>query len=110
MRLGLLRSEAGKWLRTPKKLTTSHDVPSGAVRRWHSQCLAFAERSLEEVPLDKRDVTSTTFPVDPKNLREAKRLIKNFRRGLAELLSDGTCREVYNLTVALYPLSKEIVQ
>ncbi len=107
LRLGLLKSDAGKWTRTSKKLSTAQDIPSGAVRRWHQQCLTIAEQSLETVAVEKRDITSTTFPVDPKNLKEAKRLIKNFRRGLAELLADGHCREVYNLTVALYPLTKE---
>ncbi len=107
IRLDLIRMEGAKFIRHSKRLMTSSDSPSAAIRHWHSQSLEIAKKSLEEVEVAKRDVTSITMPVDTKNLAEAKRLIKNFRRGMSELLQQGQCQEVYNLTIALYPLTKE---
>lgn len=47
-----------------------------------------------------------TMAVDKQRLPEAKALIKSFRRDLAKLLSRGKKRdEVYNLSIALFPIT-----
>ena len=105
-RLGLLEERSGKWARTREKLTTTHDVQSAGLRRAHGQRLRQAIQALEETPLELRDITSVTFPADPSSLPLAKKLIKEFRRALSDLLEEGRSTEVYHLTVALVPATR----
>lgn len=107
LRLGLLREDDGVLRRVEAPLTTSHDIPSAAVRRWHHDVLGLAQGALETVPVDRRDLTTVTMAIDPKRLPLAKKMIRNFRRGLSEILEDGSLTEVYTLAVSLFPMSRE---
>jgi len=44
-----------------------------------------------------------TMAIDPKNLPEAKKLIREFRKNLSVLLEEGTKTEVYDLNIQLLP-------
>ena len=104
-RLGLLTGPSGARRPTHADLTTSHDLPSSALRISHTQSLKNAVRALAEVPVQARDISSITMAIDPARLPEAKALICDFRRRLAALLEAGTKSEVYDLNVQLVPLS-----
>jgi uncharacterized protein (TIGR02147 family) len=106
VRLGFLVEKAGTFSPTPN-LTTTHDVPSAALRKYHSQNLMRAITVLEECPVEARDVTAITMAIDPAKLPLAKKAIKNFRREMANLLEAGPKTEVYNLSVVLFPLTRK---
>ena len=106
VRLGYLEIHGDRMVRTTTGLTTSNDVPSAALRRHHHQNLQLAEASLENDPVDRRDISSITMAVDPRRLPEAKALVRQFRRKVCELLEGGESREVYTLSVQLFPLTK----
>src|SRR5205823_2962609 len=103
---GLLAREADR-LRATDGWTTTHDVPSGALRRYHAQLLELAARALEDVPVELRDVTAMTMAIHPAKLPLAKEEIKRFRRRLARLLEDESATEVYHLTIQLVPVSRK---
>ncbi|ASD62222.1 TIGR02147 family protein [Bdellovibrio bacteriovorus] len=105
-RLGLLQIEDGKFIVTHKQLETSHNIPSESLRRSHKQSLVQVLDNMDRVPLDLRDVTSITFPMNRKKIPEAKRLIRNFRRKMATLMTQGPKTDVYNLNVQLFPVTK----
>jgi DNA-binding Lrp family transcriptional regulator len=105
-RLGLTKEIAGKLTPSHHNITTTHDVPSAALKKGHKQQIELALAALLEIPLDKRDITSITMPVDPKKLPMAKDLIREFRRQMSQLLENGDCSEVYSLNIQLIPLSK----
>ncbi|AFY03315.1 hypothetical protein Bdt_3641 [Bdellovibrio bacteriovorus str. Tiberius] len=105
-RLGLLQIEEGKFIVTHKQLETSHNIPSESLRRSHKQSLVQVLDNMDRVPLDLRDVTSITFPMNRKKIPEAKRLIRNFRRKMATLMTQGPKTDVYNLNVQLFPVTK----
>ncbi|WP_374076203.1 TIGR02147 family protein [Bdellovibrio bacteriovorus] len=105
-RLGLLNVEGGKFIVTQKQLETTHNIPSESLRRSHKQSLVQVLDNMDRVPLDLRDVTSITFPMNRKKIPEAKRLIRNFRRKMATLMTQGPKTDVYNLNVQLFPVTK----
>nr|WP_295905476.1 TIGR02147 family protein [uncultured Bdellovibrio sp.] len=105
-RLGLLNIENGKFIVTQKQLETTHNIPSESLRRSHKQSLVQVLDNMDRIPLDLRDVTSITFPMNRKKIPEAKRLIKNFRRKMATLMTQGPKTDVYNLNVQLFPVTK----
>ena len=105
-RLGLIEEKRKTWVTTRKNLTTSHEVSSSALKHSHRQDLERAILSLEEVPIQLRDITSVTMSIDPAKLPEAKKMITSFRRKLCKYLESGKKKEVYNLNLQLIPISK----
>jgi uncharacterized protein (TIGR02147 family) len=51
-------------------------------------------------------VTSITFSINRKNIPEAKKMIRTFRRKMATLMAKGHKTDVYNLNVQLFPVTK----
>lgn len=106
-RVGLVIRLDGVLRRTEKNLTTSHDIPSSALRRSHRQTLEQAISCVEEYDVTERDITSVSFVTNPSRLPMAKELIREFRRRLATALEDGAEHtEVYNLNIQLVPVTK----
>ena len=56
--------------------------------------------------MELRDFTSMTMAIDPEKLTEAKKKIREFRRGLSEFLEAGKKEEVYRLNIQLVPVTK----
>jgi uncharacterized protein (TIGR02147 family) len=113
VRLGLL-----EWSSTPggarrlkptgRQFTTTNDIPSTSIRRNHAQGLELAREALNDVPVELREFTATVLAIDPKRLPLAKERLRAIKRELAELLEAGTPREVYRLSIQLFPLSKPV--
>ncbi|MBP7843881.1 MAG: TIGR02147 family protein, partial [Proteobacteria bacterium] len=96
----------GNWQRSFERIRTTDAIKDAAIHSAHTKDLALIQKSLEEVPLNWRDVTSITMPIDTKKLTEAKRLIRQFQDDLSELLESGESNEVYRMSIALFPLSE----
>lgn len=106
-RLGMIERNGKKLAKASPNLMTTNDVPSAALRRSHKQSLEQAITSLENDPLEERDITSITMAIDPKKIPLAKAMIREFRFRLAEALESGRRTEVYNLNVQLVPVTKK---
>jgi uncharacterized protein (TIGR02147 family) len=105
-RLGLVAVRKGRLVRTSRPFATTQDIPSAAIKRFHSSILEKARDSLLETPIDERDITAIVMPTNEKKLEEAKRIIRKMRHKIAELVADETAEEVYVLSVQLFPLTK----
>ena len=106
LRLELIARKGNSLVRTETSLTTTHDIVSSRLRRFHRQTLEKAIRSLEDIPLESRDITSITMAIDANKLPAAKRMISRFRRRMAGFLESGERTAVYTLNVQLFPLMK----
>lgn len=106
-RLGMARLEKGKWNVTGEQFESSDNVPSAALRKFHSQTLTETINTIYKVPVGERDITSVTLAIDPKKLELARKKIRIFRKKLSELLHDGTKTEVYRLNVQLVPITRK---
>jgi Mn-dependent DtxR family transcriptional regulator len=106
IRLNLLKAESdGKLSVTGIQLRTATDVADRSVRKGHHQSFELAAQSLDQDPVDIRDFSGITMAIDPALLPQAKEMIKNFRRSLCEFLEKSDKREVYQLSIQLFPLS-----
>jgi len=107
--IGLLEEKDGRWQQTGKPIKVENKISTRATKKFQRQLLEKAIRSLESDPVEKRNFSSLTLVVDPEQIPYATERIKAFRRDLcAELEARGTPKEVYNLTIQIYPVSKEV--
>ena len=98
----------GKWRDISSGATTTigPDMASAAHRHFQEQILAKAIEAISTVPLEERESSGAVMAIDRSKLPEARALITKFRRQLAKLLAtDKDGDDVYNLSVALFPLT-----
>jgi transcriptional regulator with XRE-family HTH domain len=110
LRLGLLRVECGRWMKTHVTIAFPRHAPSRPVRHFHQQMIAKSLEALQSNrpgDFEARDITGTTIPVDPSRLPAARHRIERFRRRLLAFLSQGECTRLYQLNVQLFPLTYE---
>jgi len=107
LRLGLLvRNADQQWVTTGKHFTTTHEVRDASIRRNHAQALDLAQQALEQVPIELRDFSASVVCVDPDLLPAAKKRLRELRREIADLLESGKKKEVYRLSIQLFPLTR----
>ncbi|MBS1984545.1 MAG: TIGR02147 family protein [Bdellovibrionales bacterium] len=104
-RLGLVERRGELLVRIVEPLTTTHDVPSEALRESHDQHLGLARRAMREQISSERDITGITMLIDPSRLPRAKERLRKFRRELCAFLESGTRSRVYRLNLQLFALS-----
>lgn len=105
-RLGLIEEKNGALRATTATLSTTRDIPSSAIRKYHKQNLRLAEKSIELDPVDLREVSSITIPADLNRLPEVKDMIMEFKRKVARFLETNNSTEVYTLAIQLFPVSR----
>lgn len=104
-RLELVRTEAGRLVRSSSLLSYPTQTPSEQVRTFHRSVLDRAARSLTAETHEQREFAAAVMPVDPRFLPEAKRMLHRFKRRLTNTVNRGKPREVYMLSLQLFPLS-----
>jgi uncharacterized protein (TIGR02147 family) len=107
-KLGLLEADNQGLLRpSGRSFSTSDGTSSQAIRKNHHQTLDLAKQSLDVDPVDTRSFTAMTMAIDPELLPEAFERMTKFRDELCTFLESGTKKEVYKLSLQLFPLSKK---
>ena len=81
-------------------------IANPALKKACRQNLDLAQKALDETQFEERDFTAITLCFDPEKMVEAKKIIKNFRRNFCKVMESKKKKEVYKLTVELFPLSK----
>ena len=105
-RLRLLEIKDGKLFRTTQPLTTSHDVPSRAVKNFHREMIELSKRSIDEVEILERDISGIVTPMSVSQLPEAKAILMECKNKISKLSEGKKCEEVYSLSIQLFPLTK----
>ncbi len=84
-------------------------VPSRAIREHHHQFLELADTALRTQTADEIDISGSTIAINIDRMPEARKLIKEFRENMIELLDDaGKNTQVYRLSVQLFRVDKKI--
>lgn len=116
-RVGMLeRDEAGQLRQAEVAVSTGPSVRSLAVRSFHRTMLEFASASLDEMPVDRRNITGLMLPLTPEQYRRLCDLISDFRAEVRETFEGGESAseeapgplDVYELLVSLVPLTKQV--
>jgi len=87
-------------------LKTSEDIQSQAIQKSHEETVHMAIEKLKELEPIWRDFSSITMTMDPDQIPEAKKLIREFRKKFSLLMESGKKKEVYRLQLMFYPLTQ----
>ncbi len=103
--VGLLVEEEGVLKKSEGNLTTADkSVTSPALRKHQKDVLGQAIKSLDNDPIEERSMSGVTMAIDPARIEFAKKMIQEFIHNLATFLEDGDKKEVYQLSISLFPL------
>ena len=85
--------------------TSSGEIPSEAIRKFHRQVMTKAIAALEEQPTTTRDITTLLMPIDSTKIEAAKKSIGKFKkRFCAEMTSGDQLDQVYSLSIQFFSL------
>ena len=104
-KVGLLNMDAnGKFEQSSKAITTGNiEVANLSVREMHRQMGELAVRSLDEVPMNERDISGLTLGVSEDAYYRITKEIEDFRRRVASIVMQDTVEDrVYRLNVQLF--------
>lgn len=96
--------EGDGWRPTYEKASTGYDVPNKYIQNAHARDLELAQLKLFSVAVPKRDYSSMTIAIHPKDITKAKKMIRDFRRELATILEKGEKQDVYQLSIQFFPV------
>lgn len=108
-RAGLVElGEDRKWHASERKVSTFPEAGIPTVRRFHRKCLTLATRALENTPADRRNVTGLTLGISRQTYLLVCDRLTELREEIARLAdTDDQADQVYQLTLALFPLSTD---
>lgn len=96
----------GLWRATETSLATPAEVANPALRRFYRDCLQLAERSLEDVPAEERNITGVTLGISERTYKLVVERLANLRQEVALWAeSDTEADRVVQLQLSLFPLS-----
>ena len=108
LELELLEWKNDQLIKTNQQLMTSdRHLSNSGLKKRQKQVIEKSLFSLENDPLEKRNHTAMTFAIDPSLIPEAKKRINQFMNELTDFLESGSRKNVYELTINLFPLGKE---
>lgn len=100
-----LSKEEGEYvLLRPDNQWFSKTNTSADRRQLQKQFLKISMDSIDVVPLDKRFHGSLTMAIDPRDLPKLNEQMEKVIRKLGKYANKGSAKEVYQVTVSLFPL------
>lgn len=110
IRLNLLVKEGGLLKRTSTNLTTADkNLTTVALRQQQKQVRLKAIDALENLPPEKRRMSSVTLAIDESKLQHAFQLLDEFCESLSEALQEGKKTKVYQFEVSFFPLQSSLL-
>lgn len=109
-RLGFVRQNDNNNLTvlTPNTTWTNTSSTSEARKKYQRNLIEKSLDAIDNVPFELRENGSLTIAINKNRMPEFKERLREMRKELSAFLQDGTenLDEVYQLTIALFPLSK----
>lgn len=93
---------------TNKFLTTGEEWRSIAIRKFQLDTIHLAQKALDEVPKELRDISTVSCALSPDGFLKAREIIANFRTQMLELANQEECpNRAYHINIQLLPISEE---
>lgn len=106
LRVGLIEIKGGTYVHTMRHLTAVNSKETSATRiRLQREIAEKGMESVTKVPFERRGHYGMTMAVDPARIPAANKKILEFMESLCDFLEMGDRREVYQLSVQLFPLT-----
>lgn len=107
-RMGYLEMTDGKWISSESFRRTTRDVPSDAIRKFHSGVLRRALEALESQPVEQREFISLVMAIDSQLLPEAKKRLREFETEFCMAMNAAESKDrVYSLCMQFFELARE---
>ena len=105
--MGLVKKLAsGKLALTETHLTVGGPEKAQAVRNFQKQALRLASDALENIPAEKRNISTLTLSVDQEGFEDIGDMVKEFRRLVQKRVdSIQNPDRVMQLSMAFYPVA-----
>ena len=103
-RLGLIKISRNKIFRSSNPIETETDIPSSAIRHYHSQNLDTAKYSLHNNAINERVFSSISIATNKEKLKLAEKKIIKFKEEMSKILSTSAPEEVYTIAVQILSL------
>lgn len=104
--LGFLTRATNGKLQYTNQIETESDSPDEGLRKYHEQVLEMAQKSLNTVKPELREISGMTFTMNKKDLARAKEILRQAQYDLSQL-GKTVGDEVYQVEVALFPLTQQ---
>lgn len=102
-------SSTGFYELTDKFITTGKVWKSFAIRQFQSETMSLAQRAIEKIPIQERNISTITFTLDRFGLDQVNEKINQFQKDLLKIASScNNVNRVYQVNLQVFPLSKEI--
>ena len=105
-RLGMVRRTEGGYDVLDDHLHSGDNWSAEAIKTFQKTTMALAVRSLDAVPVERRDISTMTMDIDSETLEDLKIMIREFQENVAKVVGSATHSDrVYHLNIQLFPLS-----
>jgi uncharacterized protein (TIGR02147 family) len=106
----LEKDEQGRYSQSSRSVTTgSLDVASLAIREMHRQMGELGVQSLDQVPINERDISGLTIGISDNAFEKITKEIAEFRRRISSIVMEDSGEErVYRLNIQLFPLTNTL--
>jgi hypothetical protein len=102
--------ENGKFHASHTESSTTFDIPSAAIKKFHQQMMSQAERALTEQPVQQREFTNMTLAFEGDRVEDAQRFIRKFQQEFAEQFYPDKAQQkdsVYQLSIQFFRLDQK---
>ena len=106
LKAGLLKRDgAGRLQPSDADIGTLADTADEAVKRFHEQMIELAAEAIRSVPVEERDISGSTFNIDPNDLPALKEEMRRLRKELYKKYEKPAGSATYQLGFQLIPLT-----
>lgn len=105
--LELIEPAGGLYRQRSDNLHTRNDVVSKAIRAYQASTLELAQRALETMPKEIRQINTLSLGLDAERWGKLKELIQEFRQRMVDLTAEvAVVDRVYQVNLQAFPLTK----
>jgi len=106
--LKLIEKKDSGFERIHKSVKTEMDVPSYAIKCFHSENLHRAERALFDLDVESRECTSVTFAINKADYAKIKRETERFRKKIGKIVESSVEPDtVYTAAIQVFPQTQQ---
>lgn len=107
-RLDLLVREGDTWIQTHADVSTTFDVASEAIRKFHIQVLQKAMESISTQSVDEREIDSLIISINESDLPKYKSFVRKFHASVNQFAESKKKNrsQVYALSTQFFKLTK----
>ena len=103
----LKRNNAGALAVAEGRLSTTDDVASEAIKRYHEKMLENAKLAIRSVDMRDRELQAESIVIKTENMEQAKQMIREFREKFSRTFEEDEGNSVYQIQIQFFPLIKK---